>query len=278
MIDKRGYLSLALQLEESHPTVSAMAPLVCFVTAFTLLILLRFVSFFGAVTAGCVDTAQFWYSSTGGNWPLVGSFFLAASLLFVWNFFIAIDDWKRSMGTRVMIVVNTIGIAALLCTFGSLHKAATIAYDVRAGLYDNLDYRNRFIFSRSTESECETMRRFVGRWRVVDRKVGADGFDIPAQWIELKPWGYLYAQNASWSRPYSDWWRPPYKTGSSDAPRWFAGDLFNAPWDFELRGDTLILTSPEEWYPFEWQRSRVMLRREPIPDLPAYPNPYAAVR
>ncbi|MGA8206303.1 MAG: hypothetical protein WB812_17440 [Woeseiaceae bacterium] len=277
MIDKRGSLSLALQLEESHPTVSAMAPLVCFVTAFTLLILLRFVIFFGAVTAGCVDTAQFWYSSTGGNWPLVGSFFLAASLLFVWNIFIAIDDWKRSRGTRVMIVVNTIGIAALLCTFGWLHEAATVAYDVRAGLYDNLEYRGRFLFSRSTESECATTRRFVGRWRVVERKIGAYGFDIPAQWVELEPWGYLYAQNASWSRIYSDWWRPPFKAGSSDAPRWFAGDLFNAPWDFDLRGDTLILTSPEEWYEFEWQRSRVTLRREPIPELPVYPNPFAAV-
>ena len=122
------------------------------------------------------------------------------------------------------------------------------------------------------------MQRFAGRWRVVDRKIGHYGFDIPARWIELKPWGSVYAQDTSWSQPYTDSWRPPYQLRSSDDKRWQDGYLFNAPWDFDLLGETLILTSPEEWFEFEWQRSTVTLQRDPLPDRPVFPNPHAVRR
>ena len=162
--------------------------------------------------------------------------------------------------------------------FLSVHDSAVFAYNSRAGLYDNINFRPFIIMPRSTESTCATMRRFAGRWRVIDRKVGYYGFDIPAQWIELKPWGYVYAQDASWSLPYAETWRPPFRSRFSDDKIWRDGELFYAPWDFDLEGDTLVLTSPESWLKYDWQRSKVTLRREPRPDRPFFPNPPTSMR
>lgn len=276
MIEKRGYLNLARQFDESHPTVSAIAPLICFAVAFTLLILLRLVSIFGAVTARCVETDEFWYTSTGGNWPLVGSSILVLFLLFVWNVLIALDDWKQSKGTKVMVIVNAIGIAAMLYYFSAVHDSATFTHNSRAGLYDSIEFRTFIIWGRQTESECVTMRRFAGRWRVIDREVGYYGFNIPSKWIELKPWGYVYAQDASWAKPYAQRWHPPHQQRNSDDQRWRGGYLFHAPWDFGLQGDTLVLSSPD--YFNEWERSTIVLQREATPELDVFPNPHAARR
>jgi hypothetical protein len=278
VIVKRGYLDLARQFDESHPTVSAIAPLICFVATFTVLILLRLIGIFGAVSAFCVETDQFWYTSTGGNWPLVGSSFLVVFLLFVWNLLIGFDDWCHSRAARILVVVNSIGIAAMLYSFTAVHNSATFSYNARAGLYENVKFQPFPISPRNSESECATMRRFAGRWQVVDRQVGYYGFNIPAQWIELKPWGYLYAQDASWSRPYAEKWRAPYQIRYSADKRWRDGDLFGAPWDFDLQGDTLILTSPQDWFEYERQRSTVILKREPLPDKPVFPNIHAVAR
>ncbi len=114
-------MDLIRHFDDGHPTVSSIAPLVCFVSILTLLILFRLVSIFDAVSAYCVQTDQFWYTSAEGNWPLAASFFLALFLLFVWNGFVAFDDWNRTIGTNVMIVVNTLAIATTLYTFNSLH-------------------------------------------------------------------------------------------------------------------------------------------------------------
>lgn len=203
---------------------------------------------------------------------------LVLFLLFVWNVLIGFDDWKRSKGTRLMVVANAIGIAAMLYFLTAVDVSANFAHNTRAGLYENINFRPFIISSRRTENYCITMRRFAGRWRVVERRVGHYDLDIPAQWIELKPWGYVYAQDSSWSQPYTDWWRAPYQSRYSDDKRWRSGRLFGATWDFDLQGEYLILSSPEEWFEYEWQRSTVTLQREPIPDQPIFPNPHATVR
>jgi len=276
VIDRRAYLGLDRQFDEGHPTVSAIAPLICFCIAFTILVLLRLITIFGAVTARCVETDEFWYSSTGGNWPLAGSFILVLVLLFLWNLFIGIDDWRRSRGTRIMVVVNAIGIAAMLYLFTAVHDSATFAHNLRAGIYDNIRFRPTLISPMRTETECATMRRLEGRWRVVERKVGHYGFNIPAEWIELKSWGHvIYAQDAEWLEPYVSWGRPPIQYHYYDDKRWRDGTLFGAPWEFDLQGDTLTLETPE-WFEHERERSRVVLEREAIPDKPVFASPFAA--
>lgn len=174
-----------------------------------------------------------------------------------------------------MVSVNAIGIAAMLYFFTAVHDSAEVAHNSRAGLYENIKFRPFLFPSRLSESECITMRRFSGHWRVVDREVGSYGFDIPAEWIELKPWGYVYAQDASWSRPYAETWTAPYQDRYSEDKRWRDGELFNAPWDFDLQGDTLSLTSSEEWFEYEWQRSKVTLQREAASDKSVFPNPHS---
>ncbi len=276
MIEKRAYRNLLRHFDDAHPTVSVIAPLVCFSVAFTVVVLLRLVSSFGPMTARCVATDKFWYSSTGGNWPLAGSFILVLILLFAWNVCVGIDDWRRSKGTRLMVIVNAIGIASTLFFFSALHESANIDYNKRIGVYDDVKSSSGMIPPVFTESACETMRRFEGRWRIVERKVGYYGFDIPAERIELKPWGFVYAQDSNGSQPYADRWNPPAQYRFYDDDRWRDGYLFDAPWDFVLQGDTLILESSPEWFEQESERSRIVLEREPIPDKPVFPNPHSA--
>lgn len=248
--------------------MSAVAPLICFATTFTLLILFRSVSIFGAVAARCVENDQYWYTSTGGDWPLVSSFFLAFFLLFAWNILIAFDDWNRSKGTKVMIVVNTLAISISMYTFISLHDNAYFQYHNRNGYYQGIIFQPfEFPFpSRRTEDECVTYQRFSGRWRVVDREIGHYGFNVASLWIELHPWGKLHAADTTWQVPYEGGWYPPYQSRYADDKRWRDGyiytDTFSAPWDFDLQGDVLILTSPPEYFR-EWERSRITLEREP---------------
>jgi hypothetical protein len=270
--------NLIRQFDESLPTVSALAPLACFAVAYTILILLRLVTIFAALNAKCVETDEFWYSSSGGNWPLVGSFFLVLFLLLVWNILIAFDSWKASKGSKVMIVANSIGIVAMIYIFAAVHEAATLAQNSRTGLYTSFKMRPSILPWVGAEDECVTMRRFSGRWKIIDRQIGYYGINIPGQWIELKPWGYAYAQDASWSQPYAVRWRPPYKSGFPDDKLWHEGILFDAPWDFDLQGDTLTLTLPDKWFALEWQKSTITLRREPLPDKPVFANPHAIRR
>lgn len=276
MIEKRAYSRLLPQFDEGHPTVSSIAPLIVFASTILVAVLLRLITFFGAVTAWCVETDEFWYTSTGGNWPLIGTTFLVLFLLLVWNGLIGFNDWRRSRGTRVMVVVNTIAIAAVFFVFDGIQDSANRSYNTRAGLYDSIEFSNSVVHSWAPIDECVTARRFSGRWQVVDREIGYYGFDIPAEWIELKPWGYVYAQNSAWSAPYAERWRPPFPDRYLRAGEWFPGHLFGAYWHFDLDGDTLTLTTPSQWFELEMQRSTITLQRIPETDLPAFPNPHSA--
>ncbi len=213
MTDKRAYARLLQHFDGERSTHSAIAPLICFAFVFVVVVLLRLITIFGAVTARCVEPDQFWYTSTGGNWPLIGTFFLVLFLLFVWNAFIGFDDWRRSRGTKIMVVVNAIAIASVFFVFNGIHDSATRMLHKRMGLFDNINFRPPGILvgSQHTEDACVTAHRFAGRWRVVEREVGHYGFDIPAEWIEIKPWGYVYGQDASWSETYAGRWLPPNK-------------------------------------------------------------------
>jgi hypothetical protein len=274
VLEKRAYLTLLRRFDGSHASVPAIASLVCFAAVLTVLILFRLITLFSIAGTWCVETDEFWYTSAGGNWPLAGSLILVLFLMFVWNVFIGIADWQRSRASRVLIVANAVAIAANLYVFTAIHDSATIAYDARAGLYANIA-SNRLHFPRARdERACVTARRFVGRWRVIDRQVGYRGFDIPAEWIELHSWGELYAQEASWSPPYTDLWRPPYRHIDAEDGRWRDGTVFDAPWDFDLQGDILTLTTPPEWFEV-WERSRVTLQRQPLAERHVFPNPYA---
>ena len=276
MIEKRAYSRLLPQFDEGHPTVSSIAPLIVFASTILVAVLLRLITFFGAITAWCIETDEFWYTSTGGNWPLIGAAFLVLFLLFVWNALIGFNDWRRSRGTKVMVVVNTLAIAAVFFVFGAIHDSANRFYNTRAGIYDPIDFQPFRIYKSTGEDECVNAHRYSGRWEVVDRHIGHYGFDIHADWIELNAWGYLYAQDASWSPVYADVWRPPYQSRFGWSDEWEPGYLFDAYWDFHLEGDTLTLTTPDRWFELEMQRSTITLRRVPSPDLPAYPNPHAA--
>ena len=238
-------------------------------------VLLRLVTFFGAITAWCVETDEFWYTSTGGNWPLVGTAFLVLFLLFVWNALIGFNDWRRSRGTKVMVFVDTIAIAAVFFVFGGIHDSANRFHNARAGLYDSIEFRISF-YAWGSVDDCVNARRFAGRWQVVDRQVGYYGFDVPAEWIELKPWGYVYAQGASWSTLHADTWRPPFLDRYARAGDYFPGRLFGTYWHFDLDGDTLTLTTPSEWFELDMQRSTVVLRRVSDSETEVYPNPHAA--
>lgn len=239
-----------------------MAPLACFTAALTLLVLFRLVVSFAAVTAHCVDSGDFWYSTAAREWPLVGSFLLALLLLFVWNVLIGFDDWRRSAGTRVMVFVNAIAIASMLLVFPALQESAEVGYGQRSGMFD--DYRYKKLFFYRSESRCVTLRRFSGRWRVVDREIGEPWLDVPGDWVELKYWGYAYARYPGERAPTAQYWYPPRQEPGDS--RWQYGELFGVPWNFEIHGDLLLLTSPPDYFEHEFRPSTVVLQREPAPE------------
>ena len=273
MNKSRRCIALGNKLNQAHATESAIAPLTCFVLLLTLFVLLRLITIFGAITARCIDTDEFWYTATGGNWPLIGSFALLLFLVLVWSVLLAFSNGKRSGGARFVAMANIIGAVAMLAVPVAAHNAATFSFNERAGLYSNIEFRPYVFLPWQVEDECVTMRRFSGRWTVVDRKVGSYGFDVPAQWIELKEWGYAHGQDANWAEVHTGRWRPPFGTSRGHETEWRDGEVFDTPWDFELSGDTLTLTTPD-WLEHEWQRSRIVLQRESMPDVPAFPNPH----
>ena len=83
-------------------------------------------------------------------------------------------------------------------------------------------------------------------------------------WIEFYPWGKFHAVDESWQSPYVGKWQAPYQIRGHEDDGWRNGyicsDKFDAPWDFDLQGDTLTLTTPE--YFNEWERSTVILERD----------------
>jgi hypothetical protein len=279
---RRRFQHLYRPSDEGHPTVSAIAPLVCFVLTLSLALLFRTINIYGATAARCVENDQFWYSALKGNWPLAGSLVLTLFLLFCWNLVIAFDDWKRSIGSRVVIVVNAVAIAAMLVTFIPLHGAAKFQFNKRQGSYDGIRFYAALSLSGRVEDTCATLQRFAGRWRVVERDIGHFGFDVAARWIELTPWGDVIASDASWQRNYIGYWQPPYKWENPDDLVWRNGHIdawnyFSGFWDFDLQGDRLTLTTPEDFLP--WYRSRIVLQRDHLQNKDAHndfsrPYPY----
>ncbi len=277
MINKRLYLELSRLNDESHPSVSAIAPLMCFFIVLTLGLLFRLMTIFSGAFATCVGTDEFWYSATGGNWPLVSTLVLLFVLLLLWNFFIAVDDWRKSTGTRIMVVVNSIGIVAMLAVFSALHDSASVSHSRQVGLFDNLEHR-LYHGSTNAEVECAANRDLEGRWRVVYRKLGYYGRDFPATWVQLNTWGYAFTQDAEWAPVRAERWFPPRSKRYFEEEVVFPGELFDAPWEFELDGNTLVLETPEDWIDHEWQRSRIVLVREEIPpDSVVNLNPYSVL-
>jgi len=185
-------------------------------------------------------------------------------LLLAWSVLIGFDDWRRSKGTKVMVVVNTLAIAATLYAFVPLHEQASFDYHERNGHFEGFKVRQNMFWSWRREDQCQTMQRFAGRWRVIEREIGHYQFNISSPRIDLKPWGVVVASGANWQSVYEGRWRPPDRPEHSDDRLWRGGDIddrnISAPWDFELRTDLLILTTPE--YFNEWERSRITLQRD----------------
>lgn len=246
-----------------HPTISAIVPIVCFVSTFTVLVLFRLVSIFGGMTAHCVGTDQFWYLSASRDWPLVAAFFLVFFLLLVWSVVIAIGYWRHSAGTRIMIVVNIFAVSICLYTFKPLHESAYFEYHKRNGYYEGIKFNPFLIQPIFTEDQCTTYRRFAGRWRVVEREIGYYELDLPYSWIDLHSWGDVRAPNIAGQREHEGTWIAPYQDRYSEDRRWRYGYIWigdnSAPWNFDLRGNRLILTSPDDFN--ERERSTLILER-----------------
>lgn len=251
MRSKRRFLQLDSELANWHPTVSAMAPLVCFVSIWTLVVLLRIITVYGAIVPRCVETDQFWYSSPGLNWPLFGTFFFAFFLLLTWSIVLAISQRRGGPGTRIMHGVNIIAACIAIWTFVGLHKEASYLYHERNGYFDGIIVKPSgwLIRRHSYPDRCELARRIAGRWRVVESEVGTRGFDLPKIWLELDEHFNAKAADTTWQQPYVGTWSPPNLFWQSTDQPWRDGRISVGPyfmyWDFELVGNRLRLTSAD---------------------------------
>jgi hypothetical protein len=231
--------------------VSALAPLICFVSILALVVLLRIVTVYGALVPRCVETDQFWYSSPGMNWPLFGSFFLAFFLLLAWSIILAITQRGSSLGTRIMHGVNILAACISIWTFVGLHKEASYLYHERKGYFDGILVKPYYgwPFRHRYPDRCEIARRIAGRWRVVERDFGSHRFDLPKLWLELDEHFNAKAADTTWQDPYIGTWHPPDLFWDGPDPPWRDGRISVGPydmyWDFELVGDQLKLTSSD---------------------------------
>ncbi|MEM8816862.1 MAG: hypothetical protein AAGE85_13635 [Pseudomonadota bacterium] len=265
MTQNRAYLELDRQFDKSHATLSATGPLICFVLILAFVLLFRLITILHGVAARCVENDEFWFTAVDGSWPLFGSLFLVFFLLFAWNVLLAVDNWKRSIGTKVVLIANAIALATTLYVFVPLHERAYYEYHARNGYYSDIRFGLPWRQAQSVISEapCTTMKRLAGHWQVMDRQVGLLGFDIPADWIDLKPWGTFAASDNPRTGTFSGNWRPPHRWRYAEDQRWQEGRIFaehfDGHWNFDLQQKTLILTTPE--YFSEPERSTVVLRR-----------------
>jgi len=262
---RRAYLSLQRQFDEDHPALSAAGPWFCFVLLITFALLFRLSTIVHGTVARCVENDEFWYTPANGSWPLFASLFFVFFLLFVWNALLAVDGWRRSAGNKALLVVNAVGILSMLYVFLPLHDRAYHEYHAREGYYEDIHFRlpRWYPVSASGENPCITMERFAGRWQVVDRKLGTRGLDIPYAWIDLKPWGRFTTEKQLRIGEYEGWWSPPYRPRYRHNERWLDGRITvdgpNGWWDFDVRHDTLTLTTSE--YFAEQERSTIVFQR-----------------
>ncbi len=249
-----------------QPSASAVAPLLCLISILTLLLLFHFVGIFGVLTASCIGVDQIWYTTQHGNRPSAGAFLFVFYLLFVWNVTLAIADWKKSKGTQAVIALNGLAILTAFYVFDSMYSYASFQHDKRKNSYNDMYVEYVPFWQRYSENRCTTYRRFSGRWRVINRKLGHYGLDVPSLWIDLKPWGDVTGADNTWQIPLQGKWRPPYQNNYDEDKTWrngviWAGDK-RGYWNFDLQGNILVLTSPRSLN--EWEKSRVTLQRETV--------------
>jgi len=263
---KRAYLNLQQLFDEEHSTFSTAGPWFCFFLLLFFALLFRLSTIIHGAFARCVENDEFWYTPINGHWPLYASLFLVLFLLFVWNALLAIDGWRRSTGNKVLLVANTVAILSMLYVFVPLHDRAHYQFHLRQGYYEDIRFKmpRWAAITFTSENPCVTMERFAGRWRIVDRKLGTRGFDIPVAWIELTTWGRVTTTNAPGLGGYEGRWSPPYRRRYEESRRWRGGwidiDGSDGPWDFDLQQDTLTLTTTPEYFP-ERERSTIVMQR-----------------
>ena len=264
---KRAYLNLQRQFDKEHSPLSTAGPWFCFVLLLFLALLFRLSTIVHGAFARCVENDEFWYAAANGNWPLFGSLFFVLFLVFVWNALLAADSWRHSAGNKVVLVVNAVAILSLLYVLVPLHDRASYQYHARAGYYEDIRFKlpHWYATAYTSEKPCVTMERFAGRWQVIDRKLGTRGFDIPAAWIELKPWGRFTTTDELRVHRYEGRWSPPYRPRYRDSRRlregWIEIGGSYTSWDFDLQQDTLTLTTTPEHPLLERERSTIVLQR-----------------
>ena len=240
--------------------ILSFASLVGLIVVFVVLLLFWIAMVWGA-TSRCLPFYEHWHSSVSGNWPLFASFTLVFFLVLVWIAVLWSDSSPAQKSARFVLCLSFITVLIAAWVLVQIHRQADFEHKTRQGYYEGLIVKPPVWFFRRSESECATMRRFAGRWRVVDRELGTRGFDLPFELIELEPRGTYLAYRRGAREPLKGRWNPPYtpRVGESERWRdaWFRFDDGISDWDFLPQDDTLVLETPD--YFRDRERSRIVL-------------------
>ena len=221
------------------------------------------VSVFFSVPLTCMPTYDFWTRPAGSAWPLFGSFALVFTLLFIWIGALWFDLRGANRTDRRLVGLCGLVVAIVGACLCFVLGAIELNYFKDAGGYASWLREDPWFPGPSV---CDEAKPFLGKWEVVSTDVPFLGQEFPYESVELRRDLSLVASYGRFTKPHEGSWGPPQHWRQVG---WISTDEIDGAWTWEMNGDTLFLSTPEEW---EEPISRVVLRRIESPPSVACAN------
>lgn len=239
--------------------------IICFVIILNLGFLLRLSTIVWGVSSRCVEADQFWFEPYKSDWPIGGIFFFVLFLMLAWNASIFLNYVVRQKREYFLPTVNFIAIIALLMISAPGYKSSQISYDDRDSTYGDWRASNRPQWPFYIFDKCFSARDYVGNWAVVEKNLESAGVKFPFVRIHLRQSLTYQAAVLGSDVPYENDWYPPRPDYRLAEKYRDVGTIYMdgkhrwQDWHFQLDGDTLTLTSFEQ---YDWIKpSKVILER-----------------
>ncbi|MDH3510097.1 MAG: hypothetical protein OER85_04490 [Gammaproteobacteria bacterium] len=204
--------------------------------------------------ARCYPLNEYLFGSANYDLPLVGSFILVFTLLFIWNGAVVFSPLARSLSNRIILGLNALAIVAIGLGIASMFKAGEISHLRETGAYEPWLISQPGLFQFD---ECEAAKPFLGRWQIESIQLSLAAAPFPDDWIEFRRDLTIRAAFRGEAQVVKGNWQPPGMLGTQRG--WISGTGFGAAWHFTLDGEQLVLEKPKDVIMPE---AEVRLRRE----------------
>ncbi len=209
-------------------------------------------SVFFSVPLTCMPTYDFWTRPAGSSWPLFGSFTLVFTLLFIWIGALCFDLRNGNRTDMRLVALCGLVVTAIGACLWFVLGAIQLNYYTDDGGYASWLREPPWLPGPSV---CDEAKPYLGGWEVVSIEVPFLGQEFPYESVEFRRDLSLVASYGRFRKPVEGYWGPPQHWRQVG---WITTDEIDGAWTWKLSGDTIFLSTPEEW---EEPISRVVLRR-----------------